>query len=208
MITAFKRALFLGICVTSITTSIAYSAPVQWNTGLDANGHWYELVNNHGILDWNTANSYASASEYDGTSGYLGTFTSEAEATWVYDTLIAPLLSYPYSIITWLGGYRTSTDPEWKWVTGEEWTYDIWYPGEPNNTSASVDCVMLTNVSTAAFNIHTGAQLADAPWNWSQGSLYPGYYLVEYDGVVVPEPTTIMLLLSAICGIYARKSSK
>ncbi len=44
----------------------------------------------------------------------------------------------------WLGGTDEVADGDWKWVTGEAWTYAPWTGGEPNNADGGEQYLMST----------------------------------------------------------------
>jgi hypothetical protein len=46
----------------------------------------------------------------------------------------------------WTGGNDISTEGDYEWVNGEEWTYEAWEPGEPTddtNVNVDEDCINL-----------------------------------------------------------------
>ena len=62
--------------------------------------------------------------------GYLATITSEEEYEKISEMADRSGLTY-----LWLGAKLQSDTEEWKqagWITGEDWTFDNWYPGEPS----------------------------------------------------------------------------
>ncbi len=83
--------------------------------------HTYELY--QGCVSWNEARAFAEAQ-----GGHLVTVTSEEEQIAV-NALLKPEMSG-----LWLGATDEETEGEWKWVTGEPFTFSQWNPiGEPNN---------------------------------------------------------------------------
>lgn len=76
-------------------------------------------------VSWNAAKKEAEAA-----GGHLAVITSEDEYNTVCDIANESGLTY-----IWLGARIYSTDDSWDeqgWITGEEWTYDNWYPNEPS----------------------------------------------------------------------------
>ena len=59
--------------------------------------------------------------------GHLVTITSEGEQNFINSLIDS-------DSCVWIGGKR-NTKNVWVWVTGEEWKYENWAPGEPNNSS-------------------------------------------------------------------------
>jgi hypothetical protein len=74
-------------------------------------------------LSWKDAKQYCENKGF-----YLATITSQAEDDFIKSWL--PNLSKEYY---WLGGTDEETEGIWKWITGEEWSYQNWASGEPNN---------------------------------------------------------------------------
>ena len=83
-------------------------------------GHTYYLMT--GTLSWDEAKLFA-----ENLGGHLAVVTTSGENDILKQMFIG-------SEITgcWLGAENTSG--EWKWVTGEEFSYTSWYTGEPNCT--------------------------------------------------------------------------
>lgn len=89
-----------------------------------------------GNLSWEEARAAAENTFYQGSAGHLVTFETQAELDWV-------VANVPYDR-PWIGLFHDPTAPGfmepdigWRWVTGEIATFLNWFPGEPNNTSAS-----------------------------------------------------------------------
>ncbi len=117
----------------------------EWGADAGGDGTAYEFV--HASVSWEEAQAIA-----DSRGGHLATIGSQAEQTWITETLLAPL-AQDDSRIVWLGGTDAETDatPDedegvWRWVTGEPFDNDSreddgddsdgftdWRPGEPNN---------------------------------------------------------------------------
>ncbi|MCD8340556.1 MAG: hypothetical protein LUC87_00165 [Clostridiales bacterium] len=84
----------------------------------------YEIV--AADLSWSEA--YEAAME---AGGHLATITSQEE----YDAVCA-LAEESGLKYLWLGAALTTDEMTWGedgcWITGEDWTFDVWYPGEPS----------------------------------------------------------------------------
>lgn len=82
--------------------------------------HEYTVV--QGIRTWSDAKAYC---EIQG--GHLATVVSQEE----YDQITAKA-DETGCVVLWLGAERMG-DGEFAWVTGEEFSFDVWASGEPNN---------------------------------------------------------------------------
>ncbi len=84
----------------------------------------YEIVASD--LSWSEANEAAREA-----GGHLATITSQEE----YDVICA-LADESGLKYLWLGAALTSDEMTWGedgcWITGEAWSFDVWYPGEPS----------------------------------------------------------------------------
>ena len=86
------------------------------------NGHYYQIFNNK--VSWSEANRLCKEK-----GGHLATITSQGEQDFI-DSLNSSRSRL------WIGGYRSSgTSGDWRWITGEAWSYTNWRIGEPNNSS-------------------------------------------------------------------------
>ena len=113
---------------TFLIVGTANAAPIQCAD----NGHWYDVVWVDAGLSWEDAENMAALS-----GGHLVTLTSATEYLFVWDFLNSNLADNTLYKSYWLGGYQNdfSGEPDegWVWVTGENWVYENWHPGEPNN---------------------------------------------------------------------------
>ena len=108
----------------SFWPSTATSTPIY-----DAsNGHWYDYVIFPDI-GWAAAKAAAENSTWMGMSGHLATITDSSE-----NSFIAQIThGNAYLGATNLG----SPGGAYSWVTGEQFSYSNWGPGEPNNAPNS-----------------------------------------------------------------------
>lgn len=92
----------------------------------DVNGHYYQRFETAGIL-WSDAKVAC-----ENKSGHLATITSQEEQGFIQSHLLTP--SWPPK---WyhIGATDSASQNNWKWVTGEPWSYENWASGwnEPNN---------------------------------------------------------------------------
>ena len=106
------------------------------------NGHSYEAICRPGGVSWDAARSEASS-----MGGYLATINSQEENDFVFGLISDDLEFWVVDEAEntqgpFLGGFQESsrTDPSegWQWVTGEDWTFANWSPGEPNDAGETV----------------------------------------------------------------------
>lgn len=181
-----KRSLPMLLAGIFVLGSHALAGAKTYNP---SNGHYYEVVTVSSGINWNQAKSAAAAS-----GGYLATITSAAENDFVYN-LAAKSTGCWFSYAGWgigplLGGYQQNKSHEpvggWQWVTGEQWSYTNWAPGQPENALNIEDCLHFVGVNSSPGKL----------WNdIAFGSTCNGY-VVEYNSV--PEPSAMLTLISAL----------
>lgn len=131
----------------------------------------YEVV--RGDVTWTEAQAACEAK-----GGYLATITSQEE----YEK-IAVLAEQSGVHHLWIGAYLPSSSTSWKeagWITGEEWTFEKWYPGEPSvrdrdGTYENYLCLWSVNDGPWTFNDERNNMLeADGSISGNIG------YIIEY----------------------------
>lgn len=127
-----------------------YLCPVQW----PENGHWYSRV--HRSIYWDEAKAEAEGMMWEGVPGHLATITSEDENFFIWNTVIGGLGLW------WLGGYQYDRqeppNEAWRWVTDEEWDYENWHPGEPNDLDPGGGDEYLLEIYSGRWNDLGGPQ--------------------------------------------------
>jgi hypothetical protein len=132
-----------GVAILVSPASVAGTAALlQWRAEDGGNGHWYQRIDSPTELNWTDAKVAAQSQ-----GGYLVTLNAADEQAWVYNNLV---LGFPYCETAWwtvdrgiwIGLYQDPGSPGysepaggWRWVTGEQFSFSHWHPGEPNNTS-------------------------------------------------------------------------
>jgi hypothetical protein len=192
---SFLVAFAVGFAISAAAGPI--DVPVQW-TGAGANNHWYQLV--LAPVTWDQAVSGAEA-----MGGYLATITSADENLFVFGLASNPAA---WSIDASgnnhgprLGGADVTLDGDWRWVTGETWSYTNWYAGEPNFKGIED--------SLALFDASRPVGVASTWNNVAKSSILPGYVVewTTYPSLEseTPEPTTLLLMSSAVGLLFWRR---
>ena len=121
-------------------------------TVVEHNGHYYSAFDSKVL--WNNAVELCSE-----MGGHLATVANANEQEFVR-TLVNG-----FGDTSWLGGSDYEEEGTWIWITGEEWNYTNWDPGEPNNQGGNQDYLC----------IYTNGRWDDG----SNGSVMP--YICEWD---------------------------
>ena len=90
---------------------------------VEFNGHYYYVYDIDTITDWNMAQEYCEAQ-----GGYLATITGPEEDSFLYSYIT----DAGYSSVMFGLTDQEQTD-DWRWVTGEGFSYQNWRSGEPNH---------------------------------------------------------------------------
>lgn len=107
----------------------------------------YELVS--GSFTWHEAKADA-----ENRGGHLATITSQSEMDFLINTFGNDLLS------KWLGGTDELVKGQWKWVTGEPWSFTRWYSRQPDNSGGQQHYLWFNTVFGLAWDdINEGQQL-------------------------------------------------
>lgn len=180
-----RMGLLFGLCF--LLANAAYSYPLVSSSIWSVNGHMYRVYG--GTSFWSDAVSFAATVTVPGYyPGYLATVHSAEENEFIRSLLTGP---------AWLGGYQepTELDPEanWKWVSGEPWTYTNWEPGQPNDR--------LGPGSEQLLVMYTSGYWHDFP-----DTVTRPRFVVELNPV--PEPATALMLGAGIVGLLFRRRSK
>src|SRR5215831_10672657 len=124
----FWLVLSGSLCLQAVTAS-----PVRWV----GNGHFYDVVLAPATISWEGANAAAIAA-----GGYLATVTSSAENDFIFGFINNVRFWHGYSG-PWLGGYQDpgtqQPNANWRWVTGEPWSYSNWQTGQPNDSGGKAE---------------------------------------------------------------------
>lgn len=180
-----KKLVLLGGVALLTSVGSVNAAPVQYA----GNGHWYDYVDT-GVISWDDALAAAASSAHNGMQGYLATATDAGE-----DQFISSLANNAFG---YLGASDADSEGDWKWITGEAWSYTNWAPGEPNNCCGGENYLLKWD---------------NNQWNdiSPADSFITGYY-VEYENApsAVPAPAALWLFGSGVVGLLGmrRKNQK
>ncbi len=162
---------------------------VRWSADDGGNDHFYEAVVVSEGIDWEGANTAATA-----RGGYLATITSAAENAVVYSLVDDPAFWRPTGPVNgegpFIGGYRfawNSSDPagNWAWVTGEKWDYTNWVPIEPSGDQTQ------NALHLFGYYSRMGPLWNDLPSvNYLENGCVVEY---DHDPTVVPTPGAVLL---------------
>jgi len=142
-------------------------APVSGDGVIIYNRHFYVRFDK--TMTWTEAKTYSES-----LGGHLATITSQAEQEAVY-----LLIKDGKKNFYWLGGYREGKN--WQYVTGENFTYNNWIPGKPDNANNQEDKLIMSRISTSS---------GGKPGQWddfsNNGDANNMGYIFEFDNAVQP----------------------
>lgn len=100
---------------------IATATPVQWKAADGGNDHFYEIVVNDSS-NWsemlNGIFFKDAAAEANAMGGHLATPSLSGEASFIYDSLVAPAEKDKEQRY-WLGAYCSAPGQSYQWITGD-----------------------------------------------------------------------------------------
>lgn len=114
------------------------------------NGHWYKIFDIS--KSWTDAKSYCES-----LGGHLVTITSQNEQSFIENTFLSNNTKKHFYLV---GGYRDNSYSEWKWITGEIFSYSKW---GANGDEANQNYNTEQNYIWISSSIYTGHE---APMIW------------------------------------------
>lgn len=180
----------------AVASDFLYAQPILNSS----NGHYYQLVYRAQGITWYDARNAAASMTFNGWQGHLATVTSNSEEAFLLNNF--PEIGGPENI--WLGGSDEAIEGNWRWITGETWSYTNWdaSSGEPNGGSLE-NCLEYTD--------------GVAAWNDQSCDSQRLYFLVEYEApasrtTAVPTLTEwgmiIFMLLAGLGSVYYLKRQR
>ena len=173
------KNLIHAAVVTLLAASTAQAQQaVQWKVSDGGNGHWYQL-SVAGPTTWPQAKVSAETQ-----GGHLATLTSDPEKRFV-QAVVSSVPGFGESAVRrwgpWLGGFQDRAAPDyseprdgWRWVTGEQWSYEAWPTYQPDNWCAETQ-VQEDYLTFAGYFLQ-----ADGAWNDLPGGGCDGDPVVSY----------------------------
>jgi len=200
MKTVLKTTVLFALMAATQVASASYYNTATW-TGAGANGHKYEIFEQHTKLTWSEASQKAKD-----LGGHLVTITSQAESNWLFTNLVDDSRFWNGRYGAWIGAYQKDetqgslSTENWNWVTGEAWSFETWNGYEPND----------------AHGYHSEAYAhfwkKSNSWNdlKDKGDNQVSSYVVEYGISEVPVPAAAFLFAPALLGFMGlrRKAKK
>lgn len=144
---------------------------------LDFQGNSYAFIPSESALTWPSAKSQAEGVVFEQVNGHLATVTSADENGFIVSNIL------PFATINgwaWLGATDQQIEETWKWITGEEWDYNNWAPGEPNTGHLQqYENYLLTS--------------GDGTWydDYDSGGWEVFGYIVEFEGTGTPDDNLV-----------------
>ena len=133
-------------------------ALVNWTipTSTVYNGHYYCAYKFNGDYDWESAKIFCEK-----LGGHLATISSPEENNAVLDLMLKAGKE-----LAWIGANDKEVEGNWKWVTGEPFSFSNWAASQPDN--------------------YNGEQHYSVMWKdgtWDDGALFCGIncFIFEYD---------------------------
>ena len=129
--TSTPEPLFVSHPERGDTSQVSRPALSDLNTGdtLKVGKNKYEMV--YGNFNWDQARTDAESK-----GGHLATITSEEE----FQEICNQVPEFNSGVARpWLGGTDEDSEGNWRWVTGEAWSYTRWTSDSPNNAFAGQD---------------------------------------------------------------------
>ena len=142
-----------------------------------SNGHRYQRIDTP--MGWHEAQANCEA-----MNAHLVTISSAEENSFVYETFDDGDQQHTW----WIGATDEGNEGTWRWVTGEPWNFEFWYPGEPNNTGGvehHAEMAEWRPIAGAWNDVRSTSGGSCAP-AWSCATIVPMRSVCEWDTTTQP----------------------
>jgi hypothetical protein len=187
----------LAVVIVLLSPMAANAVPITEQI-YEFEDHYYSWIELY--ISWDDALAYAEGYS-DQISGitldewYLATITSAEENDFIWNTVLDGTTSMGE---VWLGGIVTDNSiGNFEWITGEEFTYSNFAPGNPSYERETV--------------LEIGGVFGGPLWNDEDrpaGASLPQTFLIEHNSVSVPEPGTLALFGIGLAGMGLARRRK
>lgn len=171
-------AVVLILAILLPTGMFGVTSTAQTNIPSDAvefNGHYYKVY--YISLTWTQAKEYC-----ENLGGHLATITSQEEQSFL-ETQTENINCRYY----WLGGTDSEKEDEWKWITGEPFTYENF--DHTDTYGEYEDYVMLCSHNKLWYQVHDDEIIRDSVVSdryrficeWESSEQFPSGYNFETD---------------------------
>jgi len=142
-------------------------APIPPSDVFVFNGHSYQLY--HMGISWHDAENKCEA-----LGGHLVAITSSNENEAIIQWIRTSGMKDWY----WLGGTDEVVEGDWRWITGEPWSFTYWDPIQPDNANGEEHYLETTKYYDWRWN-----DLPDSPYADGHEPLSAGGYICEWEYV-------------------------
>ena len=130
------------------------------------NGHYYKIFDEN--MKWEQAKKRCES-----MGGYLVTITSKSEQAVIQNLIFL----HGNKNFYWTGAVRVSKD-EWKWITGEEFSYSNWGNGEPGDYENLIALYKYTGLDGVWFDMSD-----DESVNFNFYDIKNSGFICEWDSI-------------------------
>jgi len=120
-----------------------------WLPGLEGSNKCYMFIKDSTAGNCYSSDYYYGFNWFEGLGccvanhGYMAEPASQEEQDFIKSRLV--IINGPTDKSAWwLGGYDWANEGEWRWMSGQTFSYTNWHEGEPND-SGNEDCVSMSS---------------------------------------------------------------
>ena len=110
--------------------------------------------------------------------GHLASITSPYENRYILGLVERVETQKEFGLNLWIGGNDLVQERNWKWLTGEDWSYSNWFDGQPDNLGGNQHFALFLSSRLNGSLVEPG-MWCDAPdyADWGNGNQADGYIL-------------------------------